>query len=196
MMFALLVVGASALDAPMRRAVGFSAQRATHARRRSLLGGALASLVIAPGAGVAAVLSAPVCANGVGEGCAELAGDSPLLQDMQRRSAEQRERRAREALDRYSVNNFSDYFAVENKALVRHRDGTYEAVTKDKIAAGLKSGGIVYGGSSGGVADFATNRAPFAFSDADTNADARAAAPPGGGAEMDPSPAPRPGGGA
>ena len=150
------------------------------ARRRAVVAGGAAALV-APGAAARAdVRNAPVCANGVGDGCAELAGDSEFLRDLQRKSAEKRDERARAALDRYSVNNFNDYFAVANKALVRRADGTYEAVPRDAIAAGLRDGRIVYGGSTGGVADFATNRSPFAF------APGAAAAPaddPTGGAD-------------
>jgi len=88
------------------------------------------------------------------------------VRQLQERSAEKREQRRKEALERYSVNNFSDLFAVTDKALVRHRDGTFEALGKDVISAGLKDGTIKYGTSSGGIADFSTSRAPFEFNEA------------------------------
>ena len=68
-------------------------------------------------------------------------------------------------LKRYSVNNFNDFFAVDNKSLVRHADGTFEALPKDVIAEGLKSGRIKYGARSAGIADFSTTRAPFEFNE-------------------------------
>ena len=111
----------------------------------------------------AALVSAPICASGVGDGCAELAADSPLIAELQARSAEKREQRRKESLERYSVNNFNDFFAVDNKSLVRHADGTFEALPKDVIAEGLKSGRIKYGARSAGIAAFSTTRAPFEF---------------------------------
>jgi hypothetical protein len=49
---------------------------------------------------------------------------------------------------------------------VRHADGTYEALTQDVVAAGLKNGTIRYAipGASG-VAGYSTSRAPFAFNE-------------------------------
>ena len=126
------------------------------------------------------MVSAPICASGVGDGCEELA-DSPLIAELQARSAAKREQRRKESLERYSVNNFNDFFAVDNKSLVRHADGaaaasllgddathasnagTFEALPKDVIAEGLKSGRIKYGARSAGIADFSTSRAPFEF---------------------------------
>ena len=131
----------------------------------------------------AALVSAPICASGVGDGCEELAADSPLIAELQARSAAKREQRRKESLERYSVNNFNDFFAVDNKSLVRHADGaaaasllgddathasnagTFEALPKDVIAEGLKSGRIKYGARSAGIADFSTTRAPFQFNE-------------------------------
>ena len=128
------------------------------------------------------MVSAPICASGVGDGCEELA-DSPLIAELQARSAAKREQRRKESLERYSVNNFNDFFAVDNKSLVRHADGaaaasllsddathasnagTFEALPKDVISEGLKSGRIKYGARSAGVADFSTTRAPFEFNE-------------------------------
>ena len=123
-------------------------------------GAAAAWVVAAPAA--QALVSAPICASGVGDGCEELA-DSPLIAELQARSAAKREQRRKESLERYSVNNFNDFFAVDNKSLVRHADGTFEALPKDVIAEGLKSGRIKYGTRGGGIADFSTSRAPFEF---------------------------------
>ena len=131
----------------------------------------------------AALVTAPICASGVGDGCEELAADSPLIAELQARSAAKREQRRKESLERYSVNNFNDFFAVDNKSLVRHADGaaaasllgddathasnagTFEALPKDVIAEGLKSGRIKYGARSAGIADFSTTRAPFQFNE-------------------------------
>ena len=125
-------------------------------------GAAAAWGVAAPAA--QALVTNPICASGVGDGCAELAaGESPLIAELQARSAEKREQRRKESLERYSVNNFNDFFAVDNKSLVRHADGTFEALPKDVIAEGLKNGRIKYGTKSAGIADFSTSRAPFEF---------------------------------
>ena len=145
-------------------------------------GAAAAWVVAAPAA--QALVTNPICASGVGDGCAELAaGESPLIAELQARSAAKREQRRKESLERYSVNNFNDFFAVDNKSLVRHADGaaaasllgddathasnagTFEALPKDVIAEGLKSGRIKYGARSAGIADFSTTRAPFEFNE-------------------------------
>ena len=145
-------------------------------------GAAAAWVVAAPAA--QALVTNPICASGVGDGCAELAaGESPLIAELQARSAAKREQRRKESLERYSVNNFNDFFAVDNKSLVRHADGaaaasllgdgathasnagTFEALPKDVIAEGLKSGRIKYGSRSAGIADFSTSRAPFQFNE-------------------------------
>ena len=143
-------------------------------------GAAAAWVVAAPAA--QALVTNPICASGVGDGCEELA-DSPLIAELQARSAAKREQRRKESLERYSVNNFNDFFAVDNKSLVRHADGaaaasllsddathasnagTFEALPKDVIAEGLKSGRIKYGARSAGIADFSTTRAPFQFNE-------------------------------
>ena len=144
---------------------------------------AAASCTAATAIRATALVSAPICASGVGDGCEELAADSPLIAELQARSAAKREQRRKESLERYSVNNFNDFFAVDNKSLVRHADGaaaasllsddathasnagTFEALPKDVIAEGLKSGRIKYGARSAGVADFSTTRAPFEFNE-------------------------------
>ena len=143
--------------------------------------GAAAAWVGAPAA--QALVTNPICASGVGDGCEELAADSPLIAELQARSAAKREQRRKESLERYSVNNFNDFFAVDNKSLVRHADGaaaasllgddathasnagTFEALPKDVIAEGLKNGRIKYGARSAGIADFSTTRAPFEFNE-------------------------------
>ena len=129
-------------------------------------GAAAAWVVAAPAA--QALVTNPICASGVGDGCAELAAESPLILELQQRSAEKREQRRKESLERYSVNNFNDFFAVDNKSLVRHADGTFEALPKDVIAEGLKNGRIKYGARSAGIADFSTTRAPFEFNESAT----------------------------
>ena len=130
--------------------------------RRAWAAAAAVSALL-PAARTRALVSAPICASGVGDGCEELAADSPLIAELQARSAAKREQRRKESLERYSVNNFNDFFAVDNKSLVRHADGTFEALPKDVIAEGLKSGRIKYGTRGGGIADFSTSRAPFEF---------------------------------
>ena len=132
--------------------------------RRAWAAAAAVSALL-PAARTRALVSAPICASGVGDGCEELAADSPLIAELQARSAEKREQHRKESLERYSVNNFNDFFAVDNKSLVRHADGTFEALPKDVIAEGLKSGRIKYGARSAGIADFSTTRAPFEFNE-------------------------------
>jgi hypothetical protein len=150
--------------------------------RRAWAAAAAVSALL-PAARTRALVSAPICASGVGDGCEELAADSPLIAELQARSAEKREQRRKESLERYSVNNFNDFFAVDNKSLVRHADGaaaasllgddathasnagTFEALPKDVIAEGLKNGRIKYGARSAGIADFSTSRAPFEFNE-------------------------------
>ena len=135
--------------------------------RRAWAAAAAVSALL-PAARTRALVSAPICASGVGDGCEELAADSPLIAELQARSAEKREQHRKESLERYSVNNFNDFFAVDNKSLVRHADGTFEALPKDAIAEGLKSGRIKYGARSAGIADFSTTRAPFEFNESAT----------------------------
>ena len=176
-----LACSASALNVRSKLATGAGRAAAPErpaALSRRALGTAAAWVVAAPAA--QALVSAPICASGVGDGCEELA-DSPLIAELQARSAAKREQRRKESLERYSVNNFNDFFAVDNKSLVRHADGaaaasllgddathasnagTFEALPKDVIAEGLKSGRIKYGARSAGIADFSTSRAPFEF---------------------------------
>ena len=178
-----LACSASALNVRSKLATGAGRAAAPErpaALSRRALGTAAAWVVAAPAA--QALVSAPICASGVGDGCEELA-DSPLIAELQARSAAKREQRRKESLERYSVNNFNDFFAVDNKSLVRHADGaaaasllgddathasnagTFEALPKDVIAEGLKNGRIKYGARSAGIADFSTSRAPFEFNE-------------------------------
>ena len=180
-----LACSASALNVPSKLATGAAAPELSQhaALSRRAWAAAAASCTGATALRAAALVSAPICASGVGDGCAELAADSPLIAELQARSAEKREQRRKESLERYSVNNFNDFFAVDNKSLVRHADGaaaasllgddathasnagTFEALPKDVIAEGLKSGRIKYGARSAGIADFSTTRAPFQFNE-------------------------------
>ena len=183
-----LVCSALALNVRSKLATGAAPELPPAALSRRAWGdaaawGAAAAWVVAAPAAQALVTN-PICASGVGDGCAELAaGESPLIAELQARSAEKREQRRKESLERYSVNNFNDFFAVDNKSLVRHADGaaaasllgddathasnagTFEALPKDVIAEGLKSGRIKYGARSAGIADFSTTRAPFQFNE-------------------------------
>ncbi len=180
-----LACSALALNVRSKLATGAAApelsQHAALSRRTWAV--AAASCTAATAFRTAALVSAPICASGVGDGCEELAADSPLIAELQARSAAKREQRRKESLERYSVNNFNDFFAVDNKSLVRHADGaaaasllyddathasnagTFEALPKDVIAEGLKSGRIKYGARSAGIADFSTTRAPFQFNE-------------------------------
>jgi len=161
-----LACSALALNVRSKLATGAAPELSQHAAlSRRAWAAAAASCTGATALRAAALVSAPICASGVGDGCAELAADSPLIAELQARSAEKREQRRKESLERYSVNNFNDFFAVDNKSLVRHADGTFEALPKDVIAEGLKSGRIKYGARSAGIADFSTTRAPFQFNE-------------------------------
>ena len=81
------------------------------ARRSLLCGGLMAPF---------AAQASPICQQGVGPGCDELA-TSPFIKDLQDRSAKMKPDRDKAALERYNVNNFSDYFASSfpPKRLVR-----------------------------------------------------------------------------
>ena len=180
-----LLSSAAALNVPSKLATGAAAPELSQhaALSRRALAAAAASCTAATASHAPALVSAPICASGVGDGCEELAADSPLIAELQARSAAKREQRRKESLERYSVNNFNDFFAVDNKSLVRHADGaaaasllgddathasnagTFEALPKDVIAEGLKSGRIKYGSRSAGIADFSTSRAPFQFNE-------------------------------
>ena len=177
------VCSAVALNVRSKLATGAAAPELSQhaALSRRAWAAAAASCTGATALRAAALVSAPICASGVGDGCEELAADSPLIAELQARSAAKREQRRKESLERYSVNNFNDFFAVDNKSLVRHADGaaaasllgddathasnagTFEALPKDVIAEGLKNGRIKYGTKSAGIADFSTSRAPFEF---------------------------------
>ena len=141
-----LACSATALNVRSKLATGAAPELPAALSRRAwgdaaAWGAAAAWVVAAPAA--QALVTNPICASGVGDGCAELAaGESPLIAELQARSAEKREQRRKESLERYSVNNFNDFFAVDNKSLVRHADGTFEALPKDVIAEGLKNGRI------------------------------------------------------
>ena len=160
-----LACSALALNVRSKLATGAAPELSQHAAlSRRTWAAVAASCTAATALRTAALVSAPICASGVGDGCAELAaGESPLIAELQARSAAKREQRRKESLERYSVNNFNDFFAVDNKSLVRHADGTFEALPKDVIAEGLKNGRIKYGTKSAGIADFSTSRAPFEF---------------------------------
>ena len=178
-----LACSALALNVRSKLATGAAAPELSQhaALSRRAWAAAAASCTGATALRAAALVSAPICASGVGDGCEELAADSPLIAELQARSAAKREQRRKESLERYSVNNFNDFFAVDNKSLVRHADGaaaasllgddathasnagTFEALPKDVIAEGLKNGRIKYGTKSAGIADFSTSRAPFEF---------------------------------
>ena len=162
-----LLTSAAALNVPSKLATGAAAPELSQhaALSRRTWAAAAASCSAATALRTAALVSAPICASGVGDGCEELAADSPLIAELQARSAAKREQRRKESLERYSVNNFNDFFAVDNKSLVRHADGTFEALPKDLIAEGLKNGRIKYGTKSAGIADFSTSRAPFEFNE-------------------------------
>ena len=180
-----LACSAAALNVRSKLATGAAAPELSQhaALSRRAWAAAAASCTAATVFRAAALVSAPICASGVGDGCEELAADSPLIAELQARSAAKREQRRKESLERYSVNNFNDFFAVDNKSLVRHADGaaaasllgddathasnagTFEALTKDVIAEGLKSGRIKYGARSAGIADFSTTHAPFQFNE-------------------------------
>ena len=82
------------------------------ARRLATRRSVAASSALALASGLAAsaeVINRPLCASGVGDGCAALAegtsSEAALIKDLQAKSAAKKEQRAREAVERYSVNN-------------------------------------------------------------------------------------------
>ena len=157
---AIAVLWARAASPPSRRMA---------TRRRVMSLAAPASALALAGAAGAEVINRPLCSSGVGDGCDALAVESALIKELQSRSAAKRDVRAREAVERYSVNNFNDYFsaAFPPRALVRHANGTFEALTQDVVQKGLSEGTIKYAIPKGasGVSGYSTTRTPFEFAE-------------------------------
>ena len=136
---------------------------AVNSRRQFFVAAAVGSSAAARAA-EAAVLSTPICEQGVGPGCDELAGDSAFLKQLQERSAAKKEERNKASLERYNYNNFQDYFAASYppKKLVRHKNGTFAALTDAQIDAGVKAGTIGKGSQGNGWTNY-QGRKPFFF---------------------------------
>ena len=65
-------------------------------------------------------------------------------------------------LDRYNYNNFKDFFAVEDKTLVRHKDGSYETLDRAALNTGMREKRIGVGYAGTGWTNYA-DRNPYYF---------------------------------
>lgn len=100
----------------------------------------------------------------MGSGCDALADDSALIKRLQQQSAAKKDQYAKESLERYNRNNYGDYFAAEfpPRKLVRHSNGTFEALTDQQIGQGVKAGKIGLGYSGTGWQNY-QDRNPYFF---------------------------------
>ena len=122
-------------------------------------GNTLAAGAVPPERG--APTEAAPCIFGEGEGCAA-AADSPIIKELQQRSAQNKEKYEKQMLDRYNFNNYKDYLGVYDKTLVKHKDGSYEALTKDELMKGMKEKRIGVGYAGTGWTNYA-DRNPYFF---------------------------------
>lgn len=80
------------------------------------------------------VISGKYCAYGEGEGCDDLAEGNPLILELQRKSAANRETAQREARNAFYMKNYPDWFASVGKTMVKKPDGTFIVVSDEELA--------------------------------------------------------------
>lgn len=73
------------------------------------------------------------CAQGVGEGCADLAEGNDFIKSLQEKSAANREANTREALNSFYQRNYPDYFDSINKTMVKKPDGTFAVFSREEL---------------------------------------------------------------
>jgi hypothetical protein len=91
-----------------------------------------------------AVLGSGGCASGVGDACSELAGDNVFIQELQARSAKNRDVYARQNLEAYYMKNYPDFFASIGKTLIKKQDGTFMTVDDKELESLKKSNRLSY----------------------------------------------------
>lgn len=104
----------------------------------SVLGGALWTQPA-----FAEVIQVKRCDSGEGEGCNSIDPADPaaeLIMSLRKKSAEKSADRVAEELRRYNENNFSDFFKVTGKVLVKHSDGTVAAVSEGELRKLMNQG--------------------------------------------------------
>jgi hypothetical protein len=85
---------------------------------------AAAGLLCFSSPSAAAVISAPECFNGSGPGCD--AEQSPLVRGLLENSRANKEKNARDTLEKYWEEGYKSYFGFEGKELAKQDDGTYK----------------------------------------------------------------------
>mmetsp|Transcript_13937 Transcript_13937/g.23326 ORF Transcript_13937/g.23326 Transcript_13937/m.23326 type:complete len:202 (-) Transcript_13937:234-839(-) len=127
--------------------------------RRNMLGLAATNLAFLSSYASSAnadVLRSAGCANGEGEACADLAEGNEFIQNLQKKSAQNKEANQREALNAYYMKNYPDVFAVSDKKMVKKLDGSYALFSAKEVDNLNKAGKIriEYPTSKGGrIAD-------------------------------------------
>ncbi|KAK1741048.1 hypothetical protein QTG54_008300 [Skeletonema marinoi] len=130
-----------------------------HSRRNMLLGLSATNLAFLSSYASSAnadVLRSAGCANGEGEACADLAEGNEFIQNLQKKSAQNKEANQREALNAYYMKNYPDVFAVSDKKMVKKLDGSYALFSAKEVDNLNKAGKIriEYPTSKGGrIAD-------------------------------------------
>jgi hypothetical protein len=106
------------------------------------------------------------CDGGIGDGCSnEL--DPPIIQELRKKSALNREARDAEDLRRYNMNNFKDFFAASYppKTLVMYpATGKFAAVLDSEVKE-LVNLGKIKAGSAGSFQDNYASRVGYYFVD-------------------------------
>uniref|UniRef100_A0A7S2DNT4 Uncharacterized protein n=1 Tax=Octactis speculum TaxID=3111310 RepID=A0A7S2DNT4_9STRA len=112
-------------------------------RRRFITSVASLAVSLSSNRAQAAVIEAARCDSGVGPGC-ELENNE-LIKQLLTKSAENREKYARENISRYNINNYKDYFKALSppKFLVEHvQTGKYEVLDEAEVRRQMNEGTV------------------------------------------------------
>jgi hypothetical protein len=85
---------------------------------------------IGTGSGGKGIIRSKGCYQGSGDGCVEVSEDNPLIQQLQQKSIQNRERNEREALYAYYMKNYPDFFNSIGQVMIKKSsDGTFLLVS-------------------------------------------------------------------
>jgi hypothetical protein len=84
------------------------------------------------------------CVSGVGEMCASYANGNQYIQQLQARSAQNREQYQQQNLQSYYMKNYPDFFATTGQTLIQKADGTYMIVNDREMVSLQKSNRLRY----------------------------------------------------
>ncbi|GKY98792.1 hypothetical protein MPSEU_000835400 [Mayamaea pseudoterrestris] len=73
------------------------------------------------------------CASGIGDGCNDLAEGNDFIKTLQEKSAANKDKYTKEALNAYYMKNYPDFFASSGKKLVRKPDGSFILLDEAEI---------------------------------------------------------------